>query len=276
MKVSQSEFARIAGVTKQGVSKLIKNNQLRKESDGLIDTDVPVNAAYLLKHRKTVPAVMPENEREKEKPVLKNTLERKKGRVGRPKKEQIETPKKIIEKQKVEKKKKEQRNKQRVEKIIPDSNEERAESREEESAEIRAEGRAESRSEGIGKYQDRKSKMIMDKPYYEAKKVRADVKRRELEIAQIEGSVIDERIIASLIGELGQGIRLNFIDVCLRQSEQICAMLGVPGREREVQEYLEVDNGRRLEEVKRGVTKIMHTMKQKPRIVQKEKEDQEI
>jgi hypothetical protein len=260
MKVSQSEFARIAGVTKQGVSKLIKNNQLRKDDDGLIDTDVPVNAAYLLKHRKTVPVVMPEKEREKEKPVLKNTLERKKGRVGRPKKERIEAPKKIIEKPEVEKKKKEQRS----EKLIPDSNEERSEIR------------AESRSEGIGKYQDRKSKLIMDKPYYEAKKVRADVKRRELEIAQIEGSVIDERIIASLIGELGQGIRLNFIDVCLRQSEQICAMLGAPGREREVQEYLEVDNGRRLEEAKRGVTKIMHAMKQKPSIVQKEKEDQEI
>jgi len=272
MKVSQSEFARIAGVTKQGVSKLIKNNQLRKDDDGLIDTDVPVNAAYLLKHRKTVPVVMPEKEREKEKPVLKNTLERKKGRVGRPKKERIEAPKKIIEKPEVEKKKKEQRN----EKLIPDSNEKREENREEERAEIRAESRAESRSEGIGKYQDRKSKMIMDKPYYEAKKVRADVKRRELEIAQIEGSVIDERIIASLIGELGQGIRLNFIDVCLRQSEQICAMLGAPGREREVQEYLEVDNGRRLEEAKRGVTKIMHAMKQKPSIVQKEKEDQEI
>lgn len=96
------------------------------------------------------------------------------------------------------------------------------------------------------------------------RKLRSEVKKRELEIAQIEGSVIDERIIASLIGELGQGIRLNFIDVCLRQSEQICAMLGVPGREREVQEYLEVDNGRRLEEVKRNITKIMHTMKQKP------------
>jgi hypothetical protein len=95
------------------------------------------------------------------------------------------------------------------------------------------------------------------------RKLRSEVKKRELEIAQIEGSVIDERIISSLIGELGQGIRLNFLDVCLRQSEQICAMLGVPGREREVQEYLEVDNGRRLEEVKRNITKIMHTMKRR-------------
>ncbi|HOV62800.1 MAG TPA: hypothetical protein PLG43_02835 [Spirochaetia bacterium] len=93
------------------------------------------------------------------------------------------------------------------------------------------------------------------------RKLKTEIIKKELEIAQVEGSVIDERIISSLIGELGQGIRLNFIDVCLRQSEQICAMLGVPGREREVQEYLEVDNGRRLEEVKRGVSKIMHTMK---------------
>jgi hypothetical protein len=97
------------------------------------------------------------------------------------------------------------------------------------------------------------------------RKLQGEVKKRELEIAQIEGSVIDERIIASLIGELGQGIRLNFIDVCLRQSEQLSAVLGVPGREREVEAYLEVDNGRRLEEVKRGVTKIMHAMKRKVR-----------
>jgi hypothetical protein len=97
------------------------------------------------------------------------------------------------------------------------------------------------------------------------RKLKAERETREIEIAQIECPVIDQRIIASFIGELGQGIRLNFIDVCLRQSEQICAMLGAPGREREVQEYLEVDNGRRLEEVKRQVTKIMHTMKRKVR-----------
>jgi hypothetical protein len=72
------------------------------------------------------------------------------------------------------------------------------------------------------------------------RKLRAEIVKKELEIAVIEGSVLDERIVISLIGELGQGIRLNFIDVCLRQSEQLCAMLGVPGREREVQEYLEV------------------------------------
>ncbi len=95
------------------------------------------------------------------------------------------------------------------------------------------------------------------------RKLRAEITKREIEIAVIEGKMIDERIISSLIGELGQGIRLNFIDVCLRQSEQICGLLSTPGREREVQEYLEVDNGRRLEEVKRNITKIMHAMKRR-------------
>ena len=97
------------------------------------------------------------------------------------------------------------------------------------------------------------------------RKLKAEIVKKELEIATIEGKMIDERIIASLIGELGQGIRLNFVDACLRQSEQLCSLLGVLGREREVQEYLEVDNGRRLEEVKRNITKIMHAMKRKVR-----------
>ncbi len=93
------------------------------------------------------------------------------------------------------------------------------------------------------------------------RKLKAEIVKKEIEIAQIEGAVIDERIISSLIEAFGQGIRLNFVDVCLRQSEQICAMLGCPGKEREVQEYLEVDNGRRLEEVKRNVEKIKNTMR---------------
>ncbi len=106
--------------------------------------------------------------------------------------------------------------------------------------------------------EDEDSESLLD---LKIRKIRAEVKKRELEIAQIEGAVIDERIIASLIEAFGQGIRLNFVDVCLRQSEQICAMLGCPGKEREVQEYLEVDNGRRLEEVKRNTEKIKNTMK---------------
>ena len=51
MEVKPAEFARLAGVSRASISGKIKNKTLIVNAAGLLDTDNPINAAYLSKHR---------------------------------------------------------------------------------------------------------------------------------------------------------------------------------------------------------------------------------
>ena len=51
MEVKPAEFARLAGVSRPSVSEKIKNKTLIVNAAGMLDTDNPVNAAYISKHR---------------------------------------------------------------------------------------------------------------------------------------------------------------------------------------------------------------------------------
>ena len=51
MEVIQAEFARIAGVSRASISGKISNKTLIINAAGMLDTDNPVNATYLSKHR---------------------------------------------------------------------------------------------------------------------------------------------------------------------------------------------------------------------------------
>jgi hypothetical protein len=52
MEVKQAEFARMVGVSSVAIFKKIKNKTLIVNAAGFLDTDNPVNAAYLSKHRR--------------------------------------------------------------------------------------------------------------------------------------------------------------------------------------------------------------------------------
>jgi len=51
MEVRPAEFARIAGVTRASISEKIKKKRLIVNAAGFLDTENPVNAAYISKHR---------------------------------------------------------------------------------------------------------------------------------------------------------------------------------------------------------------------------------
>jgi hypothetical protein len=51
MEVKPAEFARMAGVSRASISEKIKNKTLIVNAAAMLDTDNPVNAAYLSKHR---------------------------------------------------------------------------------------------------------------------------------------------------------------------------------------------------------------------------------
>jgi hypothetical protein len=51
MEVKPAEFARMAGVSRPSISEKIKNKTLIVNAAGMLDTENPVNSAYIAKHR---------------------------------------------------------------------------------------------------------------------------------------------------------------------------------------------------------------------------------
>jgi hypothetical protein len=51
MEVKPAEFARIAGVSRPSISEKIKNKTLIVNAAGMLDTENPVNAAYISRHK---------------------------------------------------------------------------------------------------------------------------------------------------------------------------------------------------------------------------------
>jgi hypothetical protein len=52
IEVTRSEFARMAGVSRVSVEEKVKHKPLNVNAAGLLDTENPLNAAYLSKHRR--------------------------------------------------------------------------------------------------------------------------------------------------------------------------------------------------------------------------------
>jgi hypothetical protein len=103
--------------------------------------------------------------------------------------------------------------------------------------------------------------IVMQRGYWDTMKVKEDVLKRQLDRAREVGSVIDQRIIESLVGGFIQEIIANFVDSPQKQAMQICQMLGAEGKERGVTEYLEKDNERRLRACDEKAKRIAADMK---------------
>lgn len=65
MEVKAAEFARMAGVSRMAISGKIKNGTLILNSGGKLDTDNPLNRAYLDKHREKQKAALQAKELER-------------------------------------------------------------------------------------------------------------------------------------------------------------------------------------------------------------------
>ena len=65
MEVKAAEFARMAGVSRMAISGKIKNGTLILNSGGKLDTDNPLNRAYLEKHREKQKAALQAKELER-------------------------------------------------------------------------------------------------------------------------------------------------------------------------------------------------------------------
>jgi len=114
---------------------------------------------------------------------------------------------------------------------------------------------------GLDSAEDREMmKTIAQKAYWDTLKVKEDVLKRQLDRAREVGSVIDQRMIESLVGTLHQALQGNFVDAPQKQAIQICQMLGADGKENQVMLYLEKDNERRLKESDRALESMVRVL----------------
>lgn len=229
MLVSQSEFARRAGVSRQAVHEAIKNESL-VSAGKKIDTEHPINAAYLVKS------------------AVGTTKHGPKGKSGT-KTAAAGSPKDAGKERKT------------GGRADPEAAAESKRKKIRAALEAAGMGDDGEESGGLGSVTEDMIQVVMQKSYWDTLKVKEDVLKRQLERAREVGSVIDQRILESEIGAFGQALVANFVDAPQKQAIQICQMLGVEGKEREVTEFLEKDNERRLEEAERAVRKIADRMK---------------
>jgi len=106
---------------------------------------------------------------------------------------------------------------------------------------------------------------IARRALFEAQKIQRDSELKALALDKEHGNLIDREIFDTFAMEMMQAIQQGFIDVIPKQALLICSRLGAVGHEAEVEDCINNDHKRRLEEVKRIVeTHLRKRYYQKP------------
>lgn len=100
-------------------------------------------------------------------------------------------------------------------------------------------------------------------PYTEWRRRKEAALARQAELAYEEriGNLADISIVLAIIEAHKHGLVANFVDSIQRQAIQICSMVGAEGKERIVEDYLEKENKRRLEEADRTAARVADRLK---------------
>jgi hypothetical protein len=104
---------------------------------------------------------------------------------------------------------------------------------------------------------EEKTRILIDRAYYEALKIKNDAELKAIQIDQKNGTLAEREIIEGLVLELNKTIQEQFFNCVVKQSVEICARLGKVGFEQDVQEVLATDNSRRVHEVKRVTARFL-------------------
>lgn len=87
-------------------------------------------------------------------------------------------------------------------------------------------------------------------------KIREQITKIKIENSRALGQLIDRKIIESQVGALSQAVQTTLIDPQKKWANAICQMLGVMDRVPEVEEYLEQDVRRAIENISYSVEQI--------------------
>ena len=104
---------------------------------------------------------------------------------------------------------------------------------------------------------EEKTRILIDRAYYEALKIKNDAELKAIQIDQKNGTLAEREIIEGLVLDLNKTIQEQFFNCVVKQSVEICARLGKVGFEQDVQDVLATDNSRRIHEVKRVTARFL-------------------
>lgn len=233
MQLKKSAFAKMCGVSRQIIYKLCDDGGLVADINGKIDTDNPQNSSYLLRH---TGGQIPLSEPATAKPT--------KPRAGK-KADHIVDDNKMV--------KGAQANNPDPGSLL------RAiavgqRSIEQNPAPFPGTDLTASEMQTIAR-----------RALFEAQKIQRDSELKALSLDKEHGNLIDREIFDTFAMEMMQAIQQGFIDVIPKQALLICSRLGAVGHEAEVEDCINNDHKRRLEEVKRIVeTHLRKRYYQKP------------
>ena len=251
--LSVSAFAKLAGVSRQAIYDHLNHKRVVREADGSIDPKNQTNSAYLAGHMAGTArhGPRPNAPRSKKAPAggSANKAGGKTGKIGREKSDSAGGKKKSKKSTRVD----------------PRKTEEFGDGSQRENALEEALRKLRDRLDNVsGEYPDDVNELVavvQQKGYWDTVKAREDAKAKQLAREKSVGSLVDLSVVVSMIGAYHQGLVANFVDSVQRQAMQICQMLGMEGKQRAVEEFLEKDNRRRLEESDRVVNRMRDQLK---------------
>jgi hypothetical protein len=215
MQLKQAEFARTCGISRARVGQLVASGRIVLTGKK-IDTDNPANRSFLSAHSGKIFSPL------SKAPTAAPPLEAKHPRdEGKGKKERPAPPSKPP---------------------APSA------------AEILAaidDGQAQADDLAAYDLTPQEIRVVMRKNYYDAQKSKNEAELKGRKIDEMNGRIVMRDDVTMVIESIAQEIQKNFLDCIRPQATLICQALGKPGFEKEVEDVLSVDNGRRIETVKK-------------------------
>lgn len=242
--ISQSAFAKLAGVSRQAIHNHIKAGSVVKTKDGMIDPEDPINAAYLTGHMAGTARKGPPKGSGGRAPKSGSKKRGKSTRVDQAKKKDPDVD---------------------PEPAAPTEPKDPPSTQASE-AKLEALRKLRSRLDGESDPGDDPAveemvQFVQQKGYWDTLKAREEAKTKQLIREERIGNLADISIVLAIIEAHKHGLVANFVDSIQRQAMQICSMVGAEGKERIVEDYLEKENKRRLEEADRTAARVADRLK---------------
>lgn len=99
-------------------------------------------------------------------------------------------------------------------------------------------------------------KIVLRKNYYDAQKSKNEAELKAMKIDEMNGVIVRREAVLTVLESIAQELQKNFIGCIQQQASEICKALGKSGFEKDVEDVLSEDNGRRIDAVKKTVKEI--------------------
>ena len=215
MLLKQAEFARTCGISRARVGQLVASGRIVLTGKK-IDTDDPANSSFLSAHSGQTSSPLSAAPVAAPSPEVKHPRAVNKGKKDRP-----AAPSKL-----------------------PALNADEV---------LAAINSGQDQADDAAAYDLTPSEMriVMRKNYYDAQKSKNEAELKGKRVDEINGRIVMRDDVTMVVESIAQEIQKNFLDCVRPQATLICQSLGKPGFEKDVEDVLSADNGRRIETVKK-------------------------